>query len=768
MKLIFKIIFLFIILLTINCPAGSNVENIFDLAKKSVCRDVAEDVLKNPLFTPDGRPTGKAGYFISQLNALTATPFPYRFEITNGYKEGFVYYALLGYLNEMNGKIPIAYRCYQNSLACIDEDKSFSHPLPRAEIYLAIGRTCLAAGRYMDAKDWLDNAFLEAGDNKQLQAAIDRVGIQRANEIGDYPEIIFLFQHLEEVSRASQRGLKSKMPHWEMRLTKPELANYAQILFYSRKDREGFSKLLEGISKLGIDNNLGVKDPLVDKFLNNIMRADDDEVKYFYDLLGWAIVDARAKAGDENYLAFLCNARTLFCKVYDFLNPEDDLKKVKERIDEVKEQIANGNPPWSVTRNPLSVKRKPRNRKINQSSNLKIINGEMEETPETKLEDLLMQADLYYNQNNFYNSRKLYESIIISATGNYTDIEYDGTTIENAIYIGLVSSYLESKKNAGNFLKRGIDGIKSKSIEKEKRKKAIEFAKKIVFDNSMRSSLISLELNNLTTSNNQNNIFPIGKSLNQLPYAHPQILKFFANKIAFSVETLDFEKAISYLIEYEKRAGCVPPLMCEVWSALYISCGNTSKAFDVVLNNMTHFGKVDGVWIELMNNLCLQMWSYSTEKDLTRYARVIRLLSFTRYLYDKNGIKNIGSYLFNKRLSWEDEKAEKELTIRQLFKQKKYKEAHGEFVNNFVNSKQPGHFLKLGIIYLKLNVPDMAYDYFTKAYLFRKKHSEIVGYLRNNDPELFYLHNISNRLSIIKWNCYTNFLNENNLTHNNK
>ena len=138
----------------------------------------------------------------------------------------------------------------------------------------------------MDAKDWLDNAFFEAGDNKQLQAAIDRVLIQRANEIGDYPEIIFLYQHLLSIANDNNSPplLKGdtggfKNTNVKVELTKPEIADYSQILFYSRKDREGFGKLLEGISKLGIDNNLGIKDPLVDKFLNNIMRADNDESK---------------------------------------------------------------------------------------------------------------------------------------------------------------------------------------------------------------------------------------------------------------------------------------------------------------------------------------------------------------------------------------------------------------------------------------------------------------------------------------------------------
>ena len=189
MKFKIKIILPLVILLcNLNCFAADDFTHTLALAKYSACKDVVKN-------TPNQIPS------VKRLTSIVKNSlFPWRFEITNGYQEGFVYYALLGYANELSGDIPLAYRCYQNSLACIDEDKSFSHPLPRAEIYLAIGRTCLAAGRYMDSKDWLDNAFFEAGNNKNLQAAIDRVLIQRANEIGDYPEIIFLYQHLLSIA----------------------------------------------------------------------------------------------------------------------------------------------------------------------------------------------------------------------------------------------------------------------------------------------------------------------------------------------------------------------------------------------------------------------------------------------------------------------------------------------------------------------------------------------------------------------------------------
>jgi len=513
MKLILKIILLLImnmrihvialLLFNINCLATGDFTHTLDLAKYSSCKDVAKNFQKTPLLTKvahpeyslgEGCPIGRGGSLLSKLKALSSSPFPWRFEITNGYQEGFVYNALLGYSSEQNGDIPFAYRCYQNSLAYIDEEKSFDYPLPKTEIYLAIGRTCLAANRYMDAKDWLDNAFFEAGNNKQLQAAIDRVLIQRANELGDYQEIIFLYQHLENLAnqkapRLDKEGCPqggvvnspfSKVEHpgftsgvgkgdlnsppvlgdtsrvlprggaaqsagvvertTDHGLRTTDYANYAQILFYSRKDREGFSKLLAGISKLGIDNNLGVKDPLIDKFLNNIMRADDDEVKWFYDLLGWAIVDARAKAGDENYLAFLCNARTLFCKVYDFLNPEDDLKKVKERIDVVKEQLAQGFNPFGnesklfVNRYSLIGKKK-----IFKSTNLKISkSGEMEKTPGIILEDLLMLADWKLKRKDYKSAETNYFFAYQMATDTFANMKYDGTTAKNAAIMGLL------------------------------------------------------------------------------------------------------------------------------------------------------------------------------------------------------------------------------------------------------------------------------------------------------------------------------------------
>ena len=96
MKIKLKIIFLLIILHTsLYCFAVNDFMHPLDLAKYSACKDVVEHTQQsnNPQIQQ------------SKLKALAAIPFPWRFEVTNGYQEGFVFYAFLGYANELSGNI---------------------------------------------------------------------------------------------------------------------------------------------------------------------------------------------------------------------------------------------------------------------------------------------------------------------------------------------------------------------------------------------------------------------------------------------------------------------------------------------------------------------------------------------------------------------------------------------------------------------------------------------------------------------------------------
>ena len=626
MKLKIKIIVLSIIVLSFscNCFAGSNVEHIFDLAKYSTCKDVAEDILKNPLFTPAGKPTGRAGYYISRLNSLTATPFPYRFEITNGYKEGFVYYALLGYLNEMNGNIPLAYRCYQNSLACIDEDKSFSHPLPRAEIYLAIGRTCLAAGRYMDAKDWLDNAFFEAGDNKQLQAAIDRVLIQRANEIGDYPEIIFLYQHLLSLAN-DNNSPPLKGETGGCKLTKEDYANYSQILFWSRKDREGFSKLLEGISKLGIDNNLGVKDPLVDMFLNNIMRADDFEIQSFYDLLGYEIMRARSLKGDEKHLAFLYIARNFICKMYGFIIPENDFKNIKMRIEQVKIQLAQ----QTNTIKVALLKRK-RKKKIQRSSAYKDFKIITEKTnaslisPEIYCEELLMQADLLYNIHKPVKAFEKYNDAYIAITNKALGYKiYDGTTYGNAAIAGCVNTAMS---------------------QYGKKAQAMYFYSNMFMDGSLRSSIAALSILSFNTGAVEKSIVEMKKIIETLPKAHPVVLSTYGHAIFVLYKTEEYEYQHHMIKNYIKRTSNIPSWLGLRWIGLHLAQSDVNGALQALIECCNYSQNKE--MRRNIDEMLSEIWSFASDKvlDVLERKRAGFAVSFVLQNYDGR-MKDIYTWL---------------------------------------------------------------------------------------------------------------------------
>ena len=706
-----KKIFLFLLLLSFAVYASpkDDFANVLSLAKYSACKDIAEELQKTPLLTNvahpeysprEGIPEGRGGSPQSKLKALSAGLFPWRFEVTNGYQEGFVYYALLGNASEQNGDILFAYRCYQNSLSCIDEDKSFDHPLPRAEIYLAIGRTCLAAGRYMDAKDWLDNAFLESGDNKTLQAAIDRILIQRANELGDYPEAIFLYQHLEQLAKSAkvgrcESGKVERITDHGLRTT--DYANYAQILFYSRKDREGFSKLLAGISKLGIDNNLGVKDPLVDMFLNNIMRAGDDEVKWFYDLLGWAIVDARAKAGDENFLAFLCNVRTLFCKVYDFLNPKDDLKKVKERIDEVKRQLAQGCDVFgkdlkSVDRGPRFVNRKRKNPGIRRALR-EIINGKMEKTPDIILDDLLMLADWKLKHRNNQQAETNYFMAFQLATGTFANIEYDGTYAGNAAKIGMIQTKIKDQKTKDKF----------------------------VFDNSFRSAETTLQLYLAATNDEKRAEYDTEAAMTILPKANLSILRFIQKEIFRNLKLYNFDKLLELYNNYNNRTAAMPANMRKKWCKVNAAVGNTEAAFQVLLDGMLN----DNQYMFRLSfvDLCTENCGWGSDKDIEQFFYNAPSIAIYPVLYNPaTGFMKIGNILNHlPKLKI------KELEFRESIINKDVQTVQDIFTNKYFNAEQSGHLFSLSKMMFNIGNSNAAFDVALEAYNKRNTFTQRVG-----------------------------------------
>lgn len=282
------------------------------LAKSSACKQAAVLIEQ-----------GDCQSALRNLQSAISSPFPWQIEVTNGYQNGFFLNALMGYCLEQADDPPKAYRAYQNSRAYIDEDRSLVTPEPRLEVYVGIGRMCNAVGRYTDSFTWLDAARYEGAGNSNIVIAADRALAKRAIEIGDYYDAITNFEDLASITT----------------LTREEYKQLAQLYFWTHRDREGFRHVLNGLTLLGIDNDLGVKDPMVDCFLNNIMRADDSEIRHFCDVLEYAVVQARAVKGDEPYLAWLCKANKIMDETYGLGDSEAPIEAVSRRIDQVRQRL---------------------------------------------------------------------------------------------------------------------------------------------------------------------------------------------------------------------------------------------------------------------------------------------------------------------------------------------------------------------------------------------------------------------------------------------
>jgi len=327
------------------------------------------------------------------------------------------------------------------------------------------------------------------------------------------------------------------------------------------------------------------------------MRADDDEVKWFYDLLGWAIVDARAKAGDEDFLAFLCNARTLFCKVYDFLDSEDDLKKVKERIDVVKEQLAQGYDVFgNNTKQPGHSPGATRNRKIIKTPNNKIINGEMEKTPEIILEDLLMLADWKLKQRDYKKAETNYFMVSRIATGTFANIEYDGTTMENAANLGMIKCNLINKKS------------KIKKLQ--------------INDGSYRAAELTLQLYLVATNDEQRAEYDTESAMKILPEANNMELAYLINHFNNLCEKKHFENALKVSSNYYTFAGTYPISFGMRVSAFYASLGDTKSAFSAALQSLImHKPNVKYLSLIPIEVWCDNNWSWASSNDLEKYKK---------------------------------------------------------------------------------------------------------------------------------------------------
>jgi len=241
-------------------------------------------------------------------------------QLTNGYKAGFFIESLKGICKEQSGEVIKAYRAYQNARYYCEEDKALQWPAPKLEVWTGIGRIFDQVGRHYDALNYLDAARMEAAEYKTVAIAADNALIKHYIRVGDHKAACEMFEDLGT----------------QIKLSRDQYNGYARLLFELGKDREAFAQLLNGIAKYGFDEDLGIKDPMLNLFLNALPRANDEEIKWYYDLNGYWIEEARAEKRDKGYIMMLLKTRLLFSKVLPFIYSEDDIKKLNKRVQYLK------------------------------------------------------------------------------------------------------------------------------------------------------------------------------------------------------------------------------------------------------------------------------------------------------------------------------------------------------------------------------------------------------------------------------------------------
>ncbi|MCX7005361.1 MAG: hypothetical protein NTV22_19115 [bacterium] len=673
----------------------SSIQSLLDLARHSACRDAARLI-----------EDGNISAALAALDVLTAGAFYWRGAVTNGYQQGFFVNALRGYCLERAGDIVKAYRAYQNSRAYFDDTAvAMQCPEPRLEVFLGLGRTCLVAGRYTDAFNWLDLVRLEASAEPRIAAAADRALIRRAVEIGDYHDAITNYWDLQaqlandeyrirnDECRSEQTesndiesvaGLAStvtggmraasaprtcedyKFVRRERIYSPKEYTELAQLYFWTHQDRTGFKTVLDGLTLLGIDNNLGVKDPMVGCFLNNIMRADDAEIQRFYDLLGYALSHARAEKGDEIYIGFLCIARTVMAEMCPFLASEDNIKILRHRIDTVRELL----------KRTITVSAAKRQRTTAQNADHLERNGLYAHvfrmhTSNTYCEDTLMQADLRAKQYAWRRALNVYSN----ALGCSKEELYDGTTTRHAAELGIALSSLEIQPNYFSNCTAAM------------------------FDGSIRSALACLRIcMQLGETAMPSYASCADMCLSQLPRANATVLQHLRYKAHQERQAMNVERVFTLCGEYEQRAGAVPADMALQWFAMLCARGSVSDAFSILLRTLVNTELRDYSGSDKLTELCDNQWSWATDDDLAQYARVRELVALPELIQFAYIMPVTVAVRLNLMKTWRDTLYVREVNIRRAMKAGQYVHALTLFTNTPLEKCQAGQMSSFAII----------------------------------------------------------------------
>jgi len=678
------------------------VQSLLDLARHSACRDAARLI-----------EDGNISAALSALEALAAGAFHWRGAVTNGYQQGFFVNALRGYCLEKTGDIVKAYRAYQTSRAYFDDQAAAVQcPEPRLEVFLGLGRTCLVAGRYTDAFNWLDLVRLEASAEPRLAATADRALIRRAIEIGDYHDAItnyvdlrFLLTESEESPHgggshiAQPEKSTSTFVRRERIYTPEEYRELAQLYFWTHQDRPGFKTILDGITLLGINNDLIMTDPLFVCFQANVMRANDAEFQRFYDLVGYAIAQARMLKGDEEFIAILCGTRLVMRKTFDWIEDHDDLQAVVARCEEIKRELLLGLRPGRAraahdARDRRVARAVPGPAPLDDAA-------QRSRDSSSYFEDQLMRADCLLKNGLHAGAYTCCSNLVAQASPgtncagvNPQALAYDGTSMQQAARLGMLLA--SHARGAGE---RGVTNAVLERIPLE-------------------SGCIRADAAVLTLACDDRHITSahIQPALAALPAAHPAALRFLAWRIDKSIQQGNADQALADLAEYEVRRGTLSVAHYAAWARLLTARDQAAAAFAVLLRGLTRCALDAGNEFAqccILADLCASTWAWADDAQLANYLRTCRMLCgadlFNTYMQPVRVMQLVRVVLPT------------EQRLRDIWAMQDWPAAHALLATQMRSSTQAEHDYRRAIVYAALGNTNAALNAVSNALLTRRQ-----------------------------------------------
>ncbi|MCX7001832.1 MAG: hypothetical protein NTV22_01000, partial [bacterium] len=498
---------------------------------------------------------------------------------------------------------------------------------------------------------------------------------------------------------------QSTFVHRERIYTPNEYTELAQLYFWTHQDRLGFKTILDGITLLGINNDLIMTDPLVVCFQANVMRANDAEFQRFYDLMGYAIAQARMLKGDEEFIAILCGTRLVMRKTFDWIEDHDDLQAVVARCEEIKRELLLGLRPG---RSRAAHDARDRRAAGAVPGPIPVDDAAQRSCDSSSyLEDQLMRADGFLKNGLHAGAYTCYSNLVAQASPgtnraavNPQILAYDGTSMQQAARLGmLLASYA---RDAGE---RGATNAALERIPLE-------------------SGCIRADAAVLTLACGDRQIARahIQPALAALPVAHPAALRFLAWRIDKSIQQGNADQALADLAEYEVCRGTLSVAHYAAWARLLIARDELALAFAVLLRGLTRCALDAGNEFAqccILADLCASTWAWADDAQLANYLRTCRMLCgadlFNTYMQPVRVMQLVRVVLPS------------EQRLRDIWAMQDWPAAHALLATQMRSSTQAEHDYRRAIVYAALGNTNAALNAVSNALLTQRQFCAAMG-----------------------------------------